>query len=225
MRMRFKALGLIGAICIALSALADKAHDVFEANKDVILAQPITVCGDVTFAVGRATSPRNRGDAVGYAKAEAQAKWNLGERHRVTAAWPNDILESERDDAWLEYRSQHPERFSVVGMQRMQTKKTTSDNYMVVLCFPTEQVNVSRPTPVELKAALDKVRERKKKAEEACAQAAMPVSGRKAQMKGADSAGGVSADTTVHTERPQPTAESVDGEVKKHDGFDECLML
>lgn len=210
---------------MVLSASADRAHDVFEANKDVILAQPVTVCGDVTFSVGRATSPRNRGDAVGYAKAAEQAKWNLGERHRATAAWPSDILESEKEEAWLEYRSRHPERFSVVGLQRIQTKKTSPDGYRVVLGFPSEQVRVPEPTPAELKSALEAIRERKRMAEEARARAAMAASGRKAQITGSVSADRVSADTTVRAPKPQPATGAEDEETTKHDGFDEDLML
>ncbi len=210
---------------MALSASADRVHDVFEANKDVILAQPVTVCGDVTFSVGRATSPRNRGDAVGYAKAAAQAKWNLGERHRATAAWPRDILESEMADAWLEYRSRQHERFSPVGMQRIQTKKTPPDGYRVVLSFPSEQVRVPKPTSAELKSALEAVRERKRMAEEAYARAAMAASGRKAQITESVSADHVSEDRTVHSKRPQSVTGAVDEETTKNDGFDEDLML
>lgn len=224
MRMRSKASGLIGAVCIALSASADRAHDLFEANRDVILAQPVTVCGEVAFSVGRARSPRNRGDAVGYAKAAEQAKWNLGERHRATAAWPSDIMESERENAWLEYRSLHPERFSVVGMQRILTKKTPPDNYMVVIAFPANQVNVPEPTPIELKAALDRVRERKRLAEER-ARAEKAASGREAQTANAPLGEGFSAGTSSPAEETRSVKESTDGQIEKHDGFDEGMML
>ncbi|MDY5597409.1 MAG: hypothetical protein SPG40_07945 [Kiritimatiellia bacterium] len=219
--MRSKASGLIGAVCIALSASADRAHDLFEANRDVILAQPITVCGEVAFSVGRARSSRNRGDAVGYAKAAEQAKWNLGERHRATAAWPSDIMESERENAWLEYRSLHPERFSVVGMQRILTKKTPPDNYMVVIAFPANQVNVPEPTPIELKAALDRVRERKRLAEER-ARAEKAASGREAQTANPPLGEGDSAGTSAPGEG---TRSVIDGQIEKHDGFDEGMML
>ena len=216
MRMRSKVSGLIGAVCIALSASADRAHDLFEANRDVILAQPVTVCGEVAFSVGRARSPRNRGDAVGYAKAAEQAK-----RHRATAAWPSDIMESERENAWLEYRSLHPERFSVVGMQRILTKKTPPDNYMVVIAFPANQVNVPEPTPIELKAALDRVRERKRLAEER-ARAEKAASGREAKTANAPPDEGDSAGTSAPGEG---TRSAIDGQIEKHDGFDEGMML
>ncbi len=225
MRMRSKASGLVGAVCIALSASADRAHDLFEANKDVILAQPVTVCGEVTFSVGRARSPRNRGDAVGYAKAAEQAKWNLGERHRATAAWPRDILETEREAAWLEYRSRHPEHLSIVGMQRIWTGKTPPDNYMVVLGFPADQVNVPEPTPVELREALDNVRESKRKAEEARVRKAMTASGLGAQTEETTSADSVFEETSVHAESPRPAVAPVGRQIRRHDGFDEDLML
>lgn len=163
MRMHSKALGLVWTICTALSAKADKAHDTFEANKDVILSRPVTVCGETAFAVGRARSSRNLGSAVGYAKAEEVAKWNIGDKYRAVAKWPTDILESEKAKAWLEYRCLHPERFTLTGMQRIWTKKTQPDTYIVVIGFPAVAINIPEPTTAELKKSLDIVRERKRR--------------------------------------------------------------
>ena len=217
MKTRFNVL--IIASCVTLSASADKAHDAFSANKDAILAQPVTVCGDVAFSVGKATSPRGRGDAVGYSKAEECAKWNLGDKFRATAAWPADIQDSEKDLAWLEYRSQHPERLSVFGMQRILTQKTPPDNYMVVLSFPADQIEVSEPTATELKSALDKVRERRRIAAELAKKA---VEDAVRKTNGVDSI--QSPDKEVNGKSPNESKTS-DRTIKKYDNLDEDLML
>lgn len=164
MKMRSNLIALM--TFMALSASADKVHEVFEANRESVLSQPITICGEFAFSVGRAQSPRNRGDAIGYTKADSEAKWNLGERFRLTAPWPDDATEIERREAWAEYRNQHPNRFTVWGMQRILTKKIPPDNYLVVLGFPAEQVNVPEPTTAELVKAVSIVRERRRLAEE-----------------------------------------------------------
>ena len=70
---------------IALSAFADRAHDIFNANREKILTNDFSVIDDVAFVVGRAKSPKNRGDAVGWTKAEATAKWFIGDRFRISA--------------------------------------------------------------------------------------------------------------------------------------------
>ena len=201
---------IVIASCVTLSALADKAHDVFAANRDVILAQTISVYEQVAFTVGRATSPRNRGDSVGYAKAEEQAKWNLGDKYRATAVWPDDIKESEKNAAWTEYRSRHPDRFSVFGMQRILTKKTPPDNYLVVMSFPADQVDVPKPSVEELKVALERIRKRKRIAEERA----------RKQAEGAAK----KTQTREEVENQQPV-KSKEDKIQKFDNLDEDLML
>lgn len=214
MKMRFNVAFL--ATLIALSASADRAHEVFAEKSEDILSRPVSVIGDVAYTVGRANSPRNRGDAVGYTKAEEQAKWNLGEKFRETAPWPTDILEEEKDAAWIEYRSEHPERFSVFGMQRIYSKKNPPDCYVVVMAFPAEQVNVPAPTDQELQIALSKVRERRrlaalKKAQEEAAK----------QKTGDENKAAKNNDAAGQTLQKAEDA----GAVKKHENLDEDLML
>lgn len=215
MKMRFDVVFL--ATLFALSASADRAHELFAEKSEDILSRPVSVIGDVAYTVGRASSPRNRGDAIGYTKAEEQAKWNLGEKFRATAHWSADILEEEKDAAWLEYRSEHPERFSVFGMQRIYSKKTPPDGYVVVMAFPAEQVNVPAPTDQELQIALSKVREMRrlaalKKAQEEAAKKKVGELDNAVNKKN-DAAG-----QTLHK------AEDT-GAVKKHESLDEDLML
>ena len=214
MKMRFNVTLL--ATLIALSASADKAHEVFAEKSEDILSRPVSVVGDVAYSVGRANSPRNRGDAVGYTKAEEQAKWNLGEKFRATAPWPEDILEEEKSATWLEYRSEHPERFSVFGMQRIYSKKSPPDGYVVVMAFPAEQVNVPAPTAQDFKAALSKVRERRRLAElkKAKEEAARNKDGEQNAAAKKDDATG----------QALQNAEDPDT-VKKHENLDEDLML
>lgn len=219
MKTLFNSLAI--ASCIVLSASADKAHDVFAANTDAILAQPISVYGEVAFAVGRATSPRKRGDAVGYGKAEEQAKWNLGERFRATAPWPADIQEDEKASAWLEYRSSHPERFSVFGMQRILTRKKAPDNYLVVMSFPAAQVNVQPPSPEELKAALARVRTRRRLAEERGRKTADTLG----QNTNEVSDRGTSRAVEMDKKNAKPDLQPSRNEVEKQDSFDADMML
>lgn len=209
----------IMASCIVLSVSADKtAHEVFAANKETILSQPVTVCGEVSFSVGCSNSPRSRGDAVGYTKAEEQAKWNLGEKYRAMAIWPSDVLDSEKGLAWAEYRSQHPDRFSVAGMYRIYTKKTRPDTYTVVLCFPSNQVKVPEPTAEELQVALNTVRERRRLAAERASLMAQGVEQKGAQVSASDEA-------SVQATHNSESDGRQNGEIKKNEHLEEDLML
>lgn len=240
MKRRSKLTALLAFV--ALSASADKAHEVFEANKEAILAQPIRVCGEVAFSVGRAQSPRSRGDAVGYAKADAEAKWNLGEQHHASAPWPDGTLEEEKDDAWREYRSQHMNRYSVFGMQRIFSRKSAQDSYLVVLAFPAEQVNVPAPTQQELAQAVGVVRERRRRQEESarkadeesqariCATNSCTVEKSSGMMNG-----GAVVDSKVLEGALRRDADDADkaakkvyhqsGLIKRHETLDEDMML
>ena len=162
----------IGIVVVALSAFADKVHDVFNAHRDEILSTGVSTFDGNVYLVGKANSPRNRGDAVGWTKAEENAKWNLGDRHRATAPWADDVTESERESAWIEYRAANPNRFHVVGMQRIWTQKTPPDRYMVVMAVPAEFVNLAPPTAQELAMAVNRTREKRRQAEEAARRAA-----------------------------------------------------
>ena len=151
---------------IVLSAFADKTHDVFNANREKILANDFSVIDDVAFVVGRAKSPKNRGDAVGWTKAESSAKWLIGDRFRSTACWPLDATEDEKSLGWLEYRTMYPNRFKIIGMQRIWTQKTPPESYVVVLSIPACQIELSPPSRGDLEKAIKMVRERQRIARE-----------------------------------------------------------
>lgn len=151
---------------IALSAFADKAHDIFNANRENILTNNFSVIDDVAFVVGRAKSPKNRGDSVGWTKAEASAKWLIGDRFRASACWPLDATKEEKHLAWLEYRSMHSNRFKITGMQRVWTQKMPPENYLVVLSMPASQIELSPPSRGDLEKAIKTVRERQRIARE-----------------------------------------------------------
>lgn len=151
----------------AFSAFADDVHDAFNARRDEILSAGVSTVGGSVYLVGRANSPRNRGDAVGWTKAEENAKWNLGDRHRAGAPWAADVADDEKEAAWLEYRAAHPNRFRVAGLQRVWTRKTPPDLYEVVIAVPAEFVDFAPPTAAELAQAVGVVRERRRLAAEA----------------------------------------------------------
>ena len=145
---------VLGMVLVALSVFADKAHEVFNAHRDEILSAGVTTIDGNVYLVGKSSSPRNRGDAVGWTKAEENAKWNLGNRHRATAEWLPDVTEEEKEAAWLDYRASRPNRFHVVGLQRVWSQKMPPDGYLVVLAVPSEFVSLSPPTAQELVMAV-----------------------------------------------------------------------
>lgn len=168
--MRSKVVASL-AIFMSLSALADKVHDLFDANRERIIASDVSIIDDVIYVVGKSHSPKRLGDSVGWSKAEDNAKWNLGNRHRATAPWGDGVTEAERDAAWLEYRSAHPNRFYVIGFQRIWSKKTSPDDFCAVYSCSSHAVDFTPPTAMELSAAVERVREKKRLAAEAAQRA------------------------------------------------------
>ena len=166
MMMRFNHLLACGLIGVTQFVMADKAHEVFAQRQEAILSEPVTVSEGIVFLVGEAISPARRGDAVGWGLAEANAKWALGERHREASVWATDVTEDEKDAAWIVYRSAHPERFSITGLQRIWSEKPSEDAYCLVLAVPESCVDMTPPKASELADCVKKVRERRKKASE-----------------------------------------------------------
>lgn len=161
MTMRSKLLVSL-VVMIALPAVADRAHDLFKANREKILSKNFSVIDGTVFVVGRSKSTRNCSDSVGWAKAESSAKWFIGDRFLATARWPLGTTEDEKRLAWLEYRAMHPHRFKITGMQRVWTQKTPLEDYMVVLSIPASEINLSPPSRGDLETAVKKVRERQR---------------------------------------------------------------
>lgn len=157
----------LGIALMALSAIADKAHETFKTHRDEILSSGVSTFDGTVYLTGKADSPRNRGDAVGWTKAEELAKWNLGDRHKASAPWPAGVTDSDKEEAWIEYRAANPDRFHVVGMQRIWTQKIPPEGYMVVLAIPAEFVNLTPPSRQELADAVCRMREKRRLAEEA----------------------------------------------------------
>jgi len=208
-----------GMVLVALSAFADKVHEVFNAHRDEILSAGVTSFGGNVYLVGKSNSPRNRGDAVGWTKAEESAKWNLGDRHRAAAEWPPDATEEEKEAAWLEYRVMHPNRFHVVGLQRILTQKTPPDGYLVVLSVPAEFVSLSPPSVQELEQAVSRVREKKRLTEETAKRAAA-----EAARKAAAEAAARKAEAEA-AERKAGARKVLDGGTIRQQQADEDLVL
>ena len=158
--MRFKALAGLCVIAV-LSAFADRPHDLFNAHRERILSEGVVSVEDFVFVVGRAKSPRNRGDAVGWTKAVGSAKWEIGNRFKQTAPWASGVLDEEKESAWMEYRATYPLRFSISGLQRVWSQKYPPDGYLVVMAMPATSVDLSPPTEDELMRAVTVVRDRK----------------------------------------------------------------
>ena len=161
-------------VSCTLSAFAGKVHDVFEANRDAILSVSVTNLEGMAYLVGHATSARNLGDAVGYAKANKDALSALVDRHFSMAPWPVDVTEDEREAAWNELKSRNPERYTIQGLQRIWSRKRAPEEFVLVLSTPEENIrNVGiAPTAEELASAGDAVRARRRAAEEAARKAA-----------------------------------------------------
>lgn len=170
--MRFK---IFAGLCViaVLSAFADRPHDLFNAHNERILLEGVVSVEDFVFVVGRAKSPRNRGDAVGWTKAAESAKWEIGNRFKQTAPWASGVSDEEKESAWMEYRATHPLRFSISGLQRVWSRKYSPDGYLVVMAMPATSVDLSPPTEDELKRAVAVVRNRRKLQQELEKRAAM----------------------------------------------------
>ena len=210
---------VLGMVLVALSVYADKAHEAFNAHRDEILSAGVSTFDGNVYLVGKANSPRNRGDAVGWTKAEENAKWNLGDRHRATAPWADDVTASERESAWLEYRAANPNRFHIVGMQRIWTQKTLPDGYIVVMSVPAEFVNLAPPTAQELAIAVNRVREKRRQAEEAARRAA-----EEAARKAAAEAAARKAEAEA-AERKAGARKVLDGGTIRQQQLDEDMVL
>ena len=209
----------LGVVVVALSAFADKVHDVFNTHRDEILSAGVSTIDGNVYLVGKANSPRNRGDAVGWAKAEENAKWNLGDRHRATAPWAADVTSSEKESAWIEYRVANPNRFHVVGMQRIWTQKTPPDGYTVVMSVPVEFVSLEPPTAQELAIAVNRVREKRRQAEEAARWAAEEAARKAAAAEAARKA------EVEATERKAGARKVLDGGTIRQQQLDEDMVL
>ena len=210
---------VLGIAVVALSAFADKVHDSFNAHRDEILSAGVSTIDGNVYLVGKARSPRNRGDSVGWTKAEENAKWNLGDCHRATAHWAADVTPDEKEAAWLEYRAANPNRFRVVGMQRVWTQKTPPDGYLVVMSVPAEFVTLSPPTAQELAVAVSRVREKRRRAEEA-ARRAMEEAARKAALEEAARKADAEA-----AERKSGARKVLDGGTVRQQQLDEDMVL
>ncbi len=210
---------VLGMFLVALSAFADKAHEVFNAHRDEILSAGVTTIDGNVYLVGKANSPRNRGDDVGYDKAKMNALWRLGDRHSATAPWAPDVTAAEKESAWLEYRAAHPNRFHVVGMQRIWTQKTPPDGYTVVMSVPAEFVNLAPPTAQELAMAVGHVREKKRLAEETAKRAAAEAARKAAAEEAARKAEAEAA------ERKAGARKLLDGGAIRQQQVDEDLVL
>ena len=127
-------------VSCTLSAFAGKVHDVFEANRDAILSVSVTNLEGMAYLVGHATSARNLGDAVGYAKANKDALSALADRHFSMAPWPVDVTEDEREAAWNELKSRNPERYTIQGLQRIWSRKRAPEEFVLVLSTPEENI-------------------------------------------------------------------------------------
>ena len=217
MPMRSKIV--LGMLLVALSASADKVHELFNAHRDQILSAGVSTIDGTVYLVGKANSPRKLGDAVGWTKAEENAKWNIGDRHKATAVWPPDVVEAEKDAAWLEYRAMHPNRFHVVGLQRIWTKKTPPDGYMVVMSAPAEFLELSPPTAQELSVAVSRMRQKKRLAVEAAKRAAADAARKAAAKEAARKAAAEAA------ERKAGARKVLDGNTVRQQQVDEDLVL
>ncbi len=210
---------VLGMLLVTLSASADKVHELFNAHREEILSTGISTVDGNVYLVGKANSPRKFGDAVGWTKAEENAKWNIGDRHRATAVWPSDVTEAEKETSWLEYRAMHPNRFHVVGLQRIWTQKMPPDGYVVVMSAPAEFLELSPPTTQDLAMAVSRMREKRRLAEEAAKQAAAEAARKAAAEEAARKAAAEAA------ERKAGARKVLDGNTVRQQQLDEDIVL
>lgn len=160
MTMRFNFF----AACLILAevALATSVQDLFQSNRDTVLAGSTTVIGDTVFSVGRAKSSRWTGDDIGFSKAALFAYSNLDHLNFEQADWPEDVKVSEKSAVWKAYREKMPFMLSIEGGMRVYREKTQDTCFLMVMAFPKEQVLMPRATEITLRPFIDDYRRRQK---------------------------------------------------------------
>lgn len=206
--MRFN-LAIFGMI-LAGTALAVPVQETFESNREKILAGAMSVIGDWVFSVGRTKQTLRAGDEVGFSKAAMLAYANLDLLNFKSAPWPASVGADERKAAWLIYRGRHPFRLTIEGGQRVCSRKTGKDRYLVVMAFPRAGVFADAPQREDLDAAVAQCREELKKLAEEMEKLAAEQS----------------ATNRLDVQNAQiESREDVDDGVKKRECFDANLML
>lgn len=155
--MRFNFL--VAALILAEVALATSAQNLFQANRDAILAGTTTVVGDAVFSVGRAKSSRLAGDDIGFSKAALFAYGNLDRLNFERADWPEDVEDAEKVAVWKVYREGMPFALSIEGGVRVYREKTQDECFLMVMAFPREQVLMPRVAKTVLRSFVDDYRQ------------------------------------------------------------------
>lgn len=156
--MRFNFLA--AALILAEVALATSAQNLFQANRDAILAGTTTVVGDAVFSVGRAKSSRLAGDDTGFSKAALFAYGNLDRLNFERADWPEDVEDAEKGAVWKAYRGKVPFALSMEGGTRIYREKTQDECFLMVMAFPKAQVLMPQTTAAALRPFINGCRQR-----------------------------------------------------------------
>lgn len=151
----------VAVLCAILSASADKIHDLFSANRDIIIEQGIIEKEGYLFVFGESGCSQTGGTASGYSKAALNAMSRVFDRNMRSAEWPADATEAEKNEAWANLRMGKCEQLELAGMQRIWTEKTSNGICRVVLAVESKRLDaLPQPSKEELATAIMRLRER-----------------------------------------------------------------
>lgn len=160
MSMRSNAFSSFASALLAGAACAAPVHEVFQANRDAILASRSFVAGDYVFTTGRVRSSSALGRRqIGFAKAELIAKGNLDDFVFQHAPWPQDVSSEEKDASWLVYRQSRPFRVAIAGGRCVCHCADSPGCFLAVMAYPrSELAKCPMPQTADLASAVDEWR-------------------------------------------------------------------
>ena len=160
------AVAIAAAACFALFSTAARAAvpgEVFEQNREAILATNSVSAEGFVFCVGRAVSEDRLGAAVGFGKARALA-WGQFDRYLFSSSeWPTNATPEECRAVWLRHRNQAISAEEVRGAEIVRESQPEPGRWLSVLAVPYAESVGLRPSPEALKKAIDDLRVARKR--------------------------------------------------------------
>ena len=140
------------------AAQAAAPGEVFERNREVILATNAVPAEEFVFCVGRAVSEDRLGAAVGLGKARSLA-WGQFDRYLFSISeWPTNATPEECGAAWIRCRPEPSGAKSIRGSEIVFETQPESGRWLAVLAVPCAETAGLVPDPEVLKKTVETVR-------------------------------------------------------------------
>lgn len=157
-RIAFAAAAAAHLVLLAPPTRAAEPREVFERNRETILATNSVSAEEFMFCVGRVVSEDRLGAAVGFGKARALAWAQLDSHLFSVSEWPTNATPEECRTVWLQYRQESQDWKDVRGGEIVFETQTEPGRWLVVLAIPHTETAGLRPSPETLKKAIDDMR-------------------------------------------------------------------